>query len=118
MLQYHDLAVDSILSPTMLEISLCHSKTDWFGAGVSIFLERSFNDLCPVAAMLAFLAVRGGEDGPLFCNLDSSPVTKHQVIDRVRLALQTLSLDNKAMLATASVSGQPLQRQNKVWRAH
>ena len=46
--------------------------------------------------MLAFLAIRGGEDSPLFCNLDGSPVTKYQVINRVRLALQTLSLDDKA----------------------
>ena len=46
--------------------------------------------------MLAFLEVRGGEDGPLFCNLDGSPVTKYQVIYRVCLALQTLGLDDKA----------------------
>lgn len=95
-LQYRDVAIDSIISPTMLEIRLRHSKTDRFGAGVSIFLGRSLNDLCPVAAMLAFLVVRGGNDGPLFCNPDGSPVTKYQVISNVRLALQTLGLDDKA----------------------
>ena len=95
-LQYRDVAIDSIISPTMLEIRLRHSKTDRFGTGVSIFLGRSLNDLCPVAAMLAFLVVRGGNDGPLFCNPDGSPVTKYQVISNVRLALQTLGLDDKA----------------------
>ena len=49
-LQYRDLAINNITSPTMLEIHLRHSKTDHFGAGVSIFLGRSLNDHCPVAA--------------------------------------------------------------------
>ena len=56
-LQFSDLAIDGVTSPSMLEIRLHHSKTDRFGAGVSIFLGRSFNDLCPVSA------VRGGGGG-------------------------------------------------------
>ena len=95
-LQFSNLAIDSVTSPSMLEIRLRHSKTDRFGAGVSIFLGRSFNDLCPVSAMLAFLAVRGGGDGPLFCNLDGSPLTKNRIISKVHLALQTLGLCDKA----------------------
>ena len=96
-LQFNDLAIDSATSPSMLEIHLRHSKTDRFGSGVSIFLGRSFNDLCPVSAMLAFLAVRGGGgDGPLFCDLDGSPLTKNRVVSKVRLVLQTVGLDDKA----------------------
>lgn len=91
-LQFSDLAVDSATSPSMLEIRLRHSKTDQLGTGVNVCLGRSFNDLCPVSAMLAFLAIRGGESGPLFCNPDGSPLLKSRVVSRVRLALETLGL--------------------------
>ena len=91
-LQFSDLALDSATSPSMPEIRLRHSKTNQLGMGVDVFLGRSFNDLCPVSAMLAFLAVRGGEDGPLFCNPDGTHLLKSRVVSRVRLALETLGL--------------------------
>ena len=47
-------------------ISLKHSKTDQFGQGSKIYLGRTKNDLCPVAAILAYLALRGNIQGPLF----------------------------------------------------
>lgn len=67
-----DIAVDNTASPTILEVCLRHSKTDCFGSGVSVFLGRSFNELCPLAALLAYIAVRGGADGPLFCHPDGA----------------------------------------------
>ena len=36
------------------------------GRGVDIYLGRTDEDLCPVAALLAYLALRGREPGPLF----------------------------------------------------
>ena len=58
-----DVAVDNVEDPKMLQISLRHSKT---GQGSKIYLGRTKNDLCPVATILAYLALRGNIQGPLF----------------------------------------------------
>ena len=34
--------------------------------GVDLFVGRTFTNLCPIAAMLAYLALRGQIEGPLF----------------------------------------------------
>ena len=53
-----DFQVDSITHPTLLAVTLRHSKTDPFGAGVTIYLGRTFDDICPVVAVPAYTAVR------------------------------------------------------------
>ena len=40
-------------------IHLRKSKTDQVSRGVDIYLGRTDEDLCPVAALLAYLALRG-----------------------------------------------------------
>ena len=67
-----DVAVDDHESPSVIRIHLRRSKTDQFGRGVDIYLGATGDELCPVAALLAYLAVRGGEDGPLFRFRDCS----------------------------------------------
>ena len=52
-----DVAIDCHQKPTMIRVLLKQSKTDPFRLGVHIFVGRSGNDLCPVSAMLAYLAV-------------------------------------------------------------
>ena len=42
------------------------SKTDPFRHGVTLYLGQTGVDLCPVAAMIDYLAVRGIASGPLF----------------------------------------------------
>ena len=59
-LAWGDVAVDSNENPTMIQINLRCFKTDQFGRGASIVLGRTEVDLCPVAAILSYLAVRGG----------------------------------------------------------
>jgi hypothetical protein len=41
-LQFTDIAIDSVTSPSMLETRLRCSKTDWFDSGVSIFLGKTY----------------------------------------------------------------------------
>ena len=73
----------------MTEIHPRQTKTDQFKKGISVYLGRSGNDLCPVAALLAYLAVRGGADGPLFCHPNCSPVLTSQVVSKVQAVLNT-----------------------------
>ena len=60
-----DVAIDHPQNPSIMCVHLKTSKTDPFRKGVDIFLGRT-HDLCPISAMLAYLAVRGGAEGLLF----------------------------------------------------
>ena len=51
-----DVAVDSHESPSRLAVRIKSSKVDQFGQGVTIALGKGSNTLCPVAAMLQYLA--------------------------------------------------------------
>ena len=83
-----DIAVDSREDPSMVRIHLKHSKTDPFRHGVDIYLGRTGRDLCPVAALLAYLAVRPAVNGPLFIFADSTPLTRERLVESVRRALR------------------------------
>ena len=72
MLSPEDVSVDRHQSPSLLCVKLKCSKTDPFRAGVAIFLGRTDNVLCPVAAVLAYLAIRPQAPGPLFVFKDGS----------------------------------------------
>jgi len=62
---YADIAVGRVSSPTTLRCHLKQSKTDRFHQGIDIFVGKTNNQLCPVAAMMAYLAARGASPGPL-----------------------------------------------------
>ena len=61
-----DISVDSISEPKALIVHLKHSKTDPFQAGCCIHLGRTYQLLCPVAALLGYLAVRPSYSKPSF----------------------------------------------------
>ena len=82
-----DFQVDSITHPTLLAVTLRHSKTDPFGAGVTIYLGRAYDDICPVVAVLAYIAVRPPFQGPLFIHRDGSPLTRFDLVTSIRHAL-------------------------------
>ena len=88
-----DVAVDDHNNPSLVRIHLRRSKTDQLGKGVDIYLGRTDEDLCPVAALLAYLAVRGKEPGPLFRLSDGRLLTKQIFIEKVRAALSVLGYD-------------------------
>ena len=54
----HDISVDSPEQPTLLQVRIKASKTDQFLAGTSIFLAATGTELCPVSAVLCYLAER------------------------------------------------------------
>ena len=67
-----DISVDDCQNPSAL---LKSSKMDHTRQGVDLFVGRTYNPLCPVVAMLRYLAVRGVDNGPLFRFQDGTPLT-------------------------------------------
>ena len=65
-LSWGDLAVDNPANPTAIRVHLKQSKCDQFGQGVNVFVGRTNMPVCPVAAVLAYIAVRGAAEGPFF----------------------------------------------------
>ena len=98
-LSLKDIAIDSHQNPQILTLHLRRSKTDPFGRGTHIHLGRTQTDLCPVSAMLSYLAIRPSTSGPLFIFKDGSPLTKPKLICHLRNAISQLGLN------TAGYSG-------------
>lgn len=88
-----DVAVDSRFTPSVVSIHLRKAKTDPFGRGITLYLGKTGSDLCPVAAVLNFLAIRPTADGPLLVHADGSPLLKNQFVAGVRRALSAAHLD-------------------------
>ena len=74
-------------------ITIKASKTDPFRQGIEIFVGRTHTDLCPIEATLAYLAVRGGTQGPLFTFADGRFLTRDRLVHHVRDALSTAGVD-------------------------
>ena len=79
--------------PSLIELVLKCSKTDQLGRGARIYIGRTDTELCPVAGLIAYLAVRGMDSGPLFRLEDSIPLLKTFLMNRVWEALLTLGYD-------------------------
>ena len=90
-----DIAVDDRENPSLLQVHLKISKTDQLRKGTDIYIGKTDDDICPVAAVLAFLAVRGQTPGPLFICHDGKSCTKDWFIPKLRSALETAGLDAK-----------------------
>ena len=91
-LSYADIAIDDNLNPRRLSVTIKQSKTDPFRQGVTIFLGRTDTQLCPVAALLAYLAVRGPGEGPLFRFEDGRALTRTRLVTEVRRSLAGCNL--------------------------
>ena len=65
-MSFKDIVIDDLKNPSVLQVSIKQSKTDPFRRGVSLYVGRTGMGLCPVAAMLSYLELRGGKPGPLF----------------------------------------------------
>ena len=87
-LSWGDVAADSRDEPSALRVHLKRSKCDQAGLGIDIFVGRAGNELCPVAAVLAYLAVRGSSPGPLFIDTKKQPLTKARFVARIRDILE------------------------------
>jgi len=85
--------VDSIEDPSSLKVRIKESKTDPFRLGVDVFVGRTGNELCPVAAVLAYMMKREPGPGPFFTFQDGKPLTRQRFVARVREALTLAGID-------------------------
>ena len=88
-----DISVDSHQNPTMIAIRIKRSKTDQFGEGATVYLGKTSAAICPVTAMLGYLAIRPEGQGPLFVTSNQKPVTKRQFMSKIQKVLGEAGID-------------------------
>ena len=93
MLSPRDVSVDSRISPSVVSVRLRRSKADPFGLGVTVHLGRTGQLICPVAALLSYMVLRGQSPGPLFRFEDGSPLSKPKLLLHLRRALEQQGFD-------------------------
>ena len=59
---------------------------------MTIFLGRTDTQLCPVAALLAYLTIRGPGEGPLFYFNDGRALTRSRLVVELRKKLAEYDL--------------------------
>lgn len=88
-----DVALDSLVHPSVVRIHIKASKTDPFRQGVFIYLGSTGNDLCPVAAISAYLATRDHDPGPFFRFASGAALTRDALVKHLRSALSHFDVD-------------------------
>ena len=86
-LSFGDIAVDSYENTSTIAIKIKASKTDPYRQGIMIYLGATNTKLCPVKAILAYIAVRGSEPGLPFMFANQQGLTGDKLVLHVRRAL-------------------------------
>ena len=110
-----EVAINSRSVPTAIRLRLRRAKTDPFGRGVEIFMGVSGTGVCPVSALLWYLAVRPLGDGHLFVWKDGRPLTRSAFVTTLKQGLRSAGLDMNHFLghslrigaATSAAAGVP-----------
>lgn len=92
-LNIRDIKVDDASKPSQVQIRIKQSKTDPFRHGVSVVVGRTGSDLCPVAALLDYLRVRGMREGPLFLFESGGLLTRQRFVSALKTALEKAGID-------------------------
>ena len=92
-LSREDIAIDSRENPTIVHLTLRHSKTDIFSVGVTIHLGRTGHLLCPVSSLLAYMARRPPVPGPLFLLQSGQPLSRQRLVSAVRDTLAAAGME-------------------------
>ena len=84
-----DLQADSLVNPPCFKVHIKCSKTDPFHMGCDIYVGRGEGSVCPIRALVNFLALRGSSEGPLFTFSDGRPLTRLQLSSTVQSILHS-----------------------------
>ena len=89
-LAFGDARVDDLSAPSFLVVALKASKTDPLRLGVSVYLGKTNQPLCPVAAVLAYIVA------VFFHFADGRLLTRARFIAAVRAALTEQGVDARS----------------------
>ena len=95
-LSLDDIAIDDKKSPSVVQVNIKQSKTDPFRQGVQVYLGKTGKALCPVEALLPYLAIRGANPGPLFILKDGSYLTRQRFASLISTCLCQAGIDEKS----------------------
>ena len=91
-LSLQDLALDSHTSPSVARIRIKQSKRDPLRQGVDIFLGTTNTSICPVQALIQYIAGRSPDPGPLFVVQAGSPLTRSFLVAHLQATLQKVGV--------------------------
>ena len=86
-LSFGDIAVDSHENTSTVAIKIKASKADPYRHGIMIYLGATNTKLCPVKAILAYIAVRGSKPGPLFMFANQQGLMRDKLVSHLRVTL-------------------------------
>ena len=84
--------MDNAASPSVISLNIKCSKTDQGRVGCQVVLDKTGDDLCPIEALLDYLARWGDKPGELFQWQDQTPLSKTRFVEAVRQALTAVHL--------------------------
>ena len=93
-LSLQDIALDSRSAPTIVWLTIKQSKTDPFREGARLCLGLTDSTVCPVKALLPYLALRGSDPGPLFCLENKTPLTRVHFKNLLSTTLRIAGFDD------------------------
>jgi len=93
-LTVEDVTLDSRANPSIIWLNVKQSKTDPFHKGVKLCLGCTDSAVCPVKALLPYLAVHGSSPGRLFTLSDDTPLTRAGFKSLLSTALKQAGLDD------------------------
>ena len=94
-LSMKDVAIDRRDNLLLLQVAIKQSKTDPFRRGIDIYLGANDSTICPVKAVSAYLALRGGQAGPLFITQEGTGLTRQTFSSVLDYLLSKLKLNHK-----------------------
>jgi len=100
-----DITVDSQEKPMTPKVRIKASKTDPYRKGVDIYVGITGTNLCPVTAVLAYMALRPQGQGPLFQFENGAPLTQTGFVEQVRIALSAAGIDTRKYTGHSFRSG-------------
>jgi len=104
-LSLQDVTLDNIKNPSMVYVQIKASKTDPFRKGTTVCLAKTDNNLCPVQALLPYLALRGTNPGPLFIMEDHTYLTRSKFTAKLREILKAAGIDDSKYASHSFRSG-------------
>ena len=93
-LALRDIALNNSMTPTIAWLTIKQSKTDPFRKGAKLCLSLTDSVVCPIKALLPYLALRGKGSGPLFILEDGSPLSRASFKSLLSATLKEAGLDD------------------------